>query len=63
MNDRALEKAELLMLIEEAEESLATMRNAQEIADRNLWIVNRKLEAIKLIIEARTKTEEEKGII
>jgi hypothetical protein len=63
MNNRGQEKAKLLLLIEEAEESLATMRNAQEIAERNLWIVNRRLETIKLIIEARNETEEEKGII
>lgn len=61
--DKGEEKAELLLLIEEAEDSIATMRDVYGVAERNLWILHRKLENMKLIIEARNETEEEKGII
>lgn len=61
--DRGEEKSKLLNLIEEISESLATLKNVMDIAERDIWAANRKLELLNLIIASRNGTEEEKGII
>lgn len=56
--DKAEEKARLLNLLDDVKESLANLKEAQQIAERSFYCVLRRIELIEAIVEARNEGKE-----